>query len=278
MILDTKVRVLMYKRVNKIFSIDNFHSTFSRKFSPEFTFDGEMHNFWEAVFVEQGTVEINRDENIFILEAGDLVFHAPMEFHSIRSTKKSSPLVKNLSFTSVGNIPRELKSGIFKVNKEEKKDFLKLFRKASEFLKNEESTALEGQEAALLLEAFIIHICNNHNVIFEPSNSVNALTFRRLAETMNENIYNNISISEIAEKNYVSVSYVKALFRRYAGTSPKNYYTNLRIYEASKLLEKDESVKSISERMKFSSPNYFSSFFKKYTGLTPVQYKKKIIK
>ncbi len=97
---------------------------------------------------------------------------------------------------------------------------------------------------------------------------------KKIIETINKNAYKNISIADIASINYISESYVKLLFHRYAGTSQKQYYTNLRIYEASKLLKEGLCVKDVAERMKFSSPNYFSTFFREHTGITPIKYKK----
>ena len=46
--------------------------------------------------------------------------------------------------------------------------------------------------------------------------------------------------------------------------------------EAKRLIrERELSVKEISEKLSFDTPNYFSKTFKKKTGMTPLQYRKR---
>ena len=55
------------------------------------------------------------------------------------------------------------------------------------------------------------------------------------------------------------------------------YYSDLKISTAKKLLRENElSIKEISEKLCFDTPNYFSKTFKKIVGLTPSEYKKRI--
>jgi two-component system response regulator YesN len=57
------------------------------------------------------------------------------------------------------------------------------------------------------------------------------------------------------------------------------YYTDLKIKTAKKLLRENElSVKEIAEKLCFDTSNYFSKTFKKFTGSTPTDYKKKLKK
>jgi YesN/AraC family two-component response regulator len=54
------------------------------------------------------------------------------------------------------------------------------------------------------------------------------------------------------------------------------YYAELKNKTAKKLLRENElSIKEISEKLCFDTPNYFSKTFKKLNGLTPTQYKKR---
>ena len=79
-------------------------------------------------------------------------------------------------------------------------------------------------------------------------------------------------LSFFARENNVSVSYLKYLFSKYAGVSPKKYYTALRIRRAEELLREGYSVNDIVSLMNFSSPAYFSMFFKRETGKSPTEY------
>jgi len=268
----------MHNKVEKQFSIEKFVISFDRKFDKDFAFAGESHNFWEIVFVEKGKIEVTEEENIYVLSEGDILFHSPSEFHRLKSADNTSPKVLNLSFTAKGVLPHVLQDGIFKLGIEDRKEFIRVFKIAENFLLGKDSDNYSGQEAADGLTSFILRIFRNITAKNKPSNSTGAIAYRKLVETMNDSVLSNISISELAEKNYMSVSYVKALFNRYAGISPKSYYTNLRLFEATRLLSEDISIKEIAERMGFSSPNYFTLFFKKHAGVTPMQYKKNQLK
>jgi two-component system response regulator YesN len=47
------------------------------------------------------------------------------------------------------------------------------------------------------------------------------------------------------------------------------------VRHAARLLDEGFSATEIADKMNFSSPNYFSVFFKKHTGTMPSEYKKK---
>ncbi|MBR5543572.1 MAG: AraC family ligand binding domain-containing protein, partial [Oscillospiraceae bacterium] len=121
-------------KINENFRIDNISEIiFDRVFDKNFTFEGEAHDFWEIVFVVQGKIEVVENEKIYIMSDGDIIFHAPMEFHKICSAENTLPHVLNMSFTVEGALPPMVKNGIFNLNPEQKSEYTKLFR----FVKND---------------------------------------------------------------------------------------------------------------------------------------------
>ena len=59
------------------------------EFDKNFVFDGESHDFWEMVYVDGGRVKVKSGEDECELSQGDVIFHAPNEFHSIRALDSS---------------------------------------------------------------------------------------------------------------------------------------------------------------------------------------------
>ena len=263
------------KNIERAFQIEQIICPLDRRFPSDFSFSGESHDFWEIVFVRDGKLEVTEDEKIYWLSAGDIVFHAPMEFHRLKSGANTLPKVINLSFRVSGAVPDELSSGVFKLEVMEQKEFVRIFQLAMELFDNPDSDGLAVQEAADSLSAFLLGLCRNNKSKQQLSSSARAMAYRKIVEIMEREIYSNLSLAEMAEKNFMSVSYVKVLFERYAGVSPKTYYSNLRIAEIVRLLNEGLSVGEISEKMNFSSPNYFSVFFKKHMNMTPMQFKNK---
>lgn len=90
-----------------------------------------------------------------------------------------------------------------------------------------------------------------------------------------ENLENKITLTDVAEHIGLSLSYFKKLFKASTGETPCDYINYLKIQRAKKLLE-TESVTQTAFALDFSSSSYFSSVFKHYAGMSPMQYQKKL--
>ena len=253
--------------IKKAFDINGLYSAFRFDWDSSFVFSGESHNFWEAVFVVSGKVEVTEDENIYTLGEGNIIFHAPMEFHRIKSSSGSSPSGFILSFSASGVIPEMLCDGVFSLDPTQISEYEEICKKALEF-KNLPSDSLLGQELSERLSLFMIKL-STKNTSMGVSMTLSAIEYRRIVSYMSEQVTQNLTLTDIANANNVSVSYLKLLFKTYAGISPKNYFNQLRVRRATELLEKGISVSCVSDIMNFSSPSYFSVYYKKNTGSSP---------
>lgn len=79
-------------------AIDSIITIHYFEYMKDFVFHGESHDFWEFLYVDQGSVIVQAGENHFRMEAGDIIFHEPNEFHAIRSVGNSSPNLVVMSF------------------------------------------------------------------------------------------------------------------------------------------------------------------------------------
>lgn len=263
----------MLQKIYRQFQITQMGYPLEQFFAKNHVFKGESHPFIEMVFVANGKVEISEDEKIYTLGERDLLLHAPMEFHSIKSAASTEPHFYNLSFTVSGTLPQKLFDGVFHLRQTQQEAFDRLFVFAQQFLKREDPTPLAAQRAADALSDFLMELCQDAPI--NPfAEGAAALLYKKLVRDMQKKICRNLSLEELAQENHVSISYIKKLFTQYAGISPKQYFLILRGKEAVHLLESGLSAAEVAERMNFSSPNYFTLFFKKQIGLTPSEYKK----
>lgn len=263
----------IFREIKTKFRIESVGCTFDRIFPKDFDFQGESHDFSEIVYVSSGRVQITENERVYLLGGGDMIIHAPMEFHRIKSDADSSPHVINLSVRVSGELPGELYKGVFHLDEEKHEEFMRCFRRAHIFVtKNGESE--NGQYVADAVSAFLLSVCSQPTETNALLTDASALLYKKLVRDMQSAVCMSISLETLAAQNYISVSYVKKLFRIYANESPKKFYDSLRINEATLLLKRGMSVAEISERMNFSSPNFFTMFFKKHTGMTPSEYKR----
>lgn len=90
-----------------------------------------------------------------------------------------------------------------------------------------------------------------------------------------DNIYNaNLSVIMIAEQVGLSVNYLRNVYKENTGESLSNYITSCKLKIIYDLLANtDTSIQEISDRLGFATKNYFFTFFKKHTGMTPNQYR-----
>ena len=267
----------MFHKVDNIFKITSIGYPLDRIFSADFDFKGEQHNFIEIVYLLSGNVEIVENDKVYMLSSGDMLIHAPMEFHRIRSSNDSSPHVLNLSISVDGTFPKELFDGVFTLSPTQHAEYLKYFKYVEEIEIGSEcksclQMAADGISAVLLDMA---HQCKANDVLSTQSS---ALLYKHLVNDMEKAVYTNISVDELARAHFISTSYVKKLFRTYANTSPKFFFNSLRIKEAAFLLNKGLTAAEIADKMNFSSPNYFSVFFKSHTGQTPAKFQRSIAK
>lgn len=83
-----------------------------------------------------------------------------------------------------------------------------------------------------------------------------------------------LSVNEIAEKNYLSLSYLSRLFKKARGISISQYIIRERMELAAQLLtEGGNTVSNIALEVGYNNYPYFTSTFKKYWGVTPSQYR-----
>lgn len=264
----------MFYEIENSFKIESIGYLQDRRFSPDLDFKGESHDFVEVVYICSGSVEIVKNEKVYILRSGDMAIHAPMEFHRIKSDGQTSPRVINFSFKATGALPEKLFEDVFHLSLNQQTDFLKYFEIANRFIKNGAGSPYSAQQAVDGLSSLLIEICQNQPLNNALSTDSSALLYKKLVNDMQKAVYDNITISMLAKQNFISISYIKKLFQTYLNTSPKHFYDSLRAKEASSLLQNGMSIALISEKMNFSSPNHFTVFFKRHFGVTPSKFKK----
>ena len=83
-----------------------------------------------------------------------------------------------------------------------------------------------------------------------------------------------LTLKETADHVELNPSYFSTLFKQSCGSSFKEYLNSIRIEESKKLLAAtDRSILDIALSIGFEDQSYFTKVFKKYTGLTPKQYR-----
>ena len=86
----------------------------------------------------------------------------------------------------------------------------------------------------------------------------------------------NISVETLAERLGISSGYLNSLFRAAFGKSVYQYLVEHRVRIAGELLEMtNKPIRRICLEVGYDDPLYFSRIFKKYTGVTPSEFRRK---
>ncbi|WP_409306648.1 response regulator [Pectobacterium sp. B1J-3] len=90
-----------------------------------------------------------------------------------------------------------------------------------------------------------------------------------------KNLFNNITLDDVAEKSFVSACYLSRAFKKTMGTGFSTYVANRKIKIAKSLLQfSDLKVNIIALELAYQDANYFCRIFKKETGMSPSDYRK----
>ncbi|MBR5140311.1 MAG: helix-turn-helix transcriptional regulator [Clostridia bacterium] len=249
---------------------------------------GDLHDFYELVFVEEGTYRVVVDGEEFEIGAGECFLYPPLAFH-IGAEKRERAVIRIISFESDSDDLKKIERKPIKASSFARE----LFTEANEIgLKSffypgcedgvrgmqllEGANAYSLQKMKKSLELFFIElICRTESTDGEGKNSKNFKEQRAAALTgfLRMNLSRQLSLSEMADAISVSVSTLKAITEEAFNTSPLSYFIGLRISAAKKLIrESSLTFTEISERLGFSSVHYFSRLFKNQVGMTPSEY------
>lgn len=110
----------------------------------------------------------------------------------------------------------------------------------------------------------------------KPAQKKQELISRAIAY-MKLNYDSDITLSDLAMQSFISKNYFSRLFKQVTGTNFSDYIQYLRIDQACTLLKTtDMKVTDISSQVGFSDVKFFYEVFKKITGKTPGDFRKRM--
>lgn len=264
--------------LDRVITVTALHTAFTQKYDTSFHFDGEAHDFWEMVCVLEGQIGVTADTEVYFLKKGQAIFHRPMVFHKIWAEMKTNPQIVIFSFSAdpmpyIPSVVYQLTSK----NMDELRDMVAL---AYQTLRLEgihvrgakPGRTIDVQKLLNRLELFILSVLANEQEKNSLSLSPSAQNYSRIVKILEENIDKNLSVTEIAQMAEMGASNVKKIFQKYAGMGVMQYFTSKKMTRAKELLGSGMSVKETALSVGFADQNYFSTVFKKQTGMPPRTY------
>lgn len=139
----------------------------------------------------------------------------------------------------------------------------------------QECEKASSAEAVKILQYNMLLDFTEHVAQSKFSNDISSEVFNCMQFIQN-NTNKTIRIDDVADYIGKSRSYITRKFREETGMSVTEYIIQSKIRDAKRLLRYSEKkLSEISCYLNFSSQAYFQTVFKKVTGFTPNEYRRK---
>ncbi|MFD1954803.1 response regulator [Paenibacillus thailandensis] len=91
-----------------------------------------------------------------------------------------------------------------------------------------------------------------------------------MIQYIHDNYAKDITLADLADKVFISRNYLSHIFKNITGDSFNTYLTRVRMEKAKELLmEHKMLVYEVAEKVGYQNVPYFSTLFKKYSGMNP---------
>ena len=266
-----------YSNISSSLDISEIYTKFYQEKGTNYNFSGEKHSYWELTYVDKGELLTTIDGVSYHLKQGDLIFYAPMQFHTQSTFEKISRSYLTINFKMNFNHADLLCNKIFSL----KRDSYFIVTKLIEELSNDN---LYSNDLSLCyLKQLIIQMLRLDNSYFhsKPTTHMQQTYENELLNDIllyiDNNIYEKISVSTLCDHFCISTSMLHSLFRKNMNNTAKNYINELKLSKSKELIRNStHTLSEISEMLGFSSIHYFSKKFKSYFNISPTEYSKSI--
>ncbi len=255
----------------------------------------EAYDFYQLLYIDGGEYAFSIGEERYSLQNGQLLLCPPGWCRENGLSNRAQ--VGIISFRCASPMIVELSGRVFTPTEKQRALLSELFSEGGRiFGKIENKGDVFGQwpapcvsnvELSIFkskMELFLTSLCHCEDEKGEallPNNRANyrEYLYERLCSYLAEHLSSILTVEEIAEYMGLSQSSLKRLCYEKTGGGVMQLFLSMKTEEAKRLLrETDLNVGEIAERLAFSGVHYFSRFFKKQTGLSPLAYARSGIK
>lgn len=273
--------------------IDEFVSIHYFEYTRDFFFAGEVHDFWELLYVDKGEVEVTAGPSTYLLKKGDIIFHKPMEFHSLWANGTSAPNLIVIDFSCHSPAMRFFEQKILRVSDTESMLLASVIREARNTyasplndpyinrLERRENVPFGAEQLIKIsLEQMLIALIRKGNIInanVKITSSIrekaNQDILTKIITYLENNVNRSLTLDDVCQDNLIGRSNLQKMFRAKTGGGVMEYFCGLKIEAAKQQIrEGRHNFTEIAHNLGFSTIHYFSRRFKAVTGMTPTEY------
>ena len=236
------------------------------------------HTHYEIYFLQKGNRTFFLSNALYKLTAPVLIIIPP---HTLHKTEGSAFERYNINVSEdyleefQKHVMQEKALSVIKLNNEQNALFEDVLDQINKVNKRQKYS----NEIIKTLFSYLILQINNLSAE-TLSSSVNRISaippqMLKVIDFINQNYKENLTLSTLCEKFFLSKGTLIYNFNKYMKCSPIEYLLSIRLTKAKEFLQKtNKSIGEIAELCGFSSANYFGLIFKGKENLSPMAYRK----
>ena len=263
--------------IKSTLTINEIYSFYYNVKGSDYKFEGESHNFYELVYVDNGKLMNFVNNEKFELEEYELMIFGVDQFHrqEVINDKVCSYLTVNFDLDMED--PSVLLNRKFKINRE-------ILDLINNYVK-ESSLKIPFREDLMICHLKqIIILLLQENARKDNVKPVSPITqyfedelINEIIIYINQNVYSPITIDDVCTKFSVSRSSLQNMFKDNLKVAPKQYINEIKLSKSKILIKENKNnISAIALMLGFSSIHYFSRKFTQRYGITPSDYAKSI--
>lgn len=245
------------------------------------------HNAIQIIYVLKGSIKINIDTDSFVLNERDVEIVNIDESHRLYSEEDNKVLIFHIDPYFFEKYYKDINNVFFYTSSlEDNSQSREEYSDLKDFLSILLCEAVQrntdyDEEIESILVDLLYHLINNfHYLTYEKEelkeNSEQLARYHRISKYIFNNYDTNITLQDIAKKEFLSPHYLSHEIKYATGYSFTDLVNQTRVEESVKLLiDTDLSISEISDEIGFSHVRYLNKNFKIYYDCTPLQFRKK---
>ena len=267
--------------------IQELYSVHYFEYTGNYAFPGEQHDFWELLYVDKGCLQVTAGEQSVRLVPGQIIFHAPGEFHALAAEGVAPDLVV-AGFRCDSQWMEQFRGRIVFAGAEERALLARIVAESaaafSTPLDDPAAPALQrrteqpfGGEQLLCaaLEELLIRLIRRKE---EPDARIvrrteGAGTLEQVMNYLEQRIDRPLTLEQVCRDNLVGRSQLQKLFHAHTGGGVMEYFGALKIQAARRMIREGRlNFTQIAASLGYQSVHYFSRRFRLSSGMSPSEY------
>ena len=280
-------------RLSRIITVQEIESADYVRGPHPSSYNHAHEDAWELCVCLEGQAAVIREQQQYLLQAGQIFFIQPGQTHDIGLPDQASAAFVVSFVCTNSDYMRPLQDSMFIADETLLDIFQKMIQELNatfargagnlhlfQFVPSADSPLGAEQMLCGYLEQVIISMLRNvtmdQNRIIRSGNfkdAIQAHLINQVTSYINDHLGERLTVEAIANHFHYSRARLSTIYKNYTGLGINEMITHKRIKQAKILLtEQKKTVAQISEELGFSSPQYFSHKFTEEVGVPPSKY------